>query len=409
MRLLRLTTNPQGYIRTFYGERPSLDHEDYTCQYQTLMSDFYAWADSWTQALMKYGYTVWEPVGNAEVMQKTWAKEHDAPYEASRWLLDITAQQVMYFKPNIIFVNDYNTYTPEFLRNLREACQEIKLILGWCGAPFRYIRQFSEYDIVLTNIPVLKERFRRSGIASEYFPHAFDPRICHNINGANENTLDVSFIGSIYLGQNYHQERERLLKYLIDKVDISIWANFIDNKSSLMAKFPILRNFYAALNASRWCIKDRKIAENIGEIVQVWRKYYTSQTGHIDHKIMRIANEPLYGLKMFSKLSHSKVTLNTHIILSKDFASNMRLFEATGVGACLLTENQKNLPDLFEPDKEVVTYSSNEEAEEKIKYLLANENVRHEIAVAGRNRTLRDHTFDVRSIRLIELINKYIK
>ena len=36
----------------------------------------------------------------------------------------------------------------------------------------------------------------------------------------------------------------------------------------------------------------------------------------------------------------------------------MRLFEATGSGACLVTDWKENLGELFEPDVEVVTYRS---------------------------------------------------
>ena len=48
----------------------------------------------------------------------------------------------------------------------------------------------------------------------------------------------------------------------------------------------------------------------------------------------------------------------------------MRLFEATGAGACLITDRKVNLPAMFEPDVEVVTYSSVEECSEKVRYLL---------------------------------------
>ena len=35
-------------------------------------------------------------------------------------------------------------------------------------------------------------------------------------------------------------------------------------------------------------------------------------------------------------------------------AGNIRMFEITGVGSCLLTENFNNIPQLFDIDKEVV-------------------------------------------------------
>ena len=106
-------------------------------------------------------------------------------------------------------------------------------------------------------------------------------------------------------------------------------------------------------------------------------------------------------------LSDSKITLNTHIDISSEFASNMRLFEATGVGTCLLTERQENLKDIFEPDAEVVTYSCPEEAVEKANYLLTNADERKQIAEAGQQRTIKNHTFEQRAGQIDQMIRKW--
>ncbi len=63
-----------------------------------------------------------------------------------------------------------------------------------------------------------------------------------------------------------------------------------------------------------------------------------------------------------------------------------------GIGTCLLTDDGKNINDLFEPGKEIITYSSVDEAVEKVTYLLDHEDERAEIARAGQKRTLKDHT-----------------
>ena len=86
----------------------------------------------------------------------------------------------------------------------------------------------------------------------------------------------------------------------------------------------------------------------------------------------------------------------------------MRLFEATGMGSLLLTDKKNNLNKLFEIDKEIVTYSCKEEALEKVKYLLENPKKLSEIALAGQERTLKDHTYEIRMKELIEIIKQYI-
>jgi spore maturation protein CgeB len=84
----------------------------------------------------------------------------------------------------------------------------------------------------------------------------------------------------------------------------------------------------------------------------------------------------------------------------------MRLFEATGVGTCLITDWKDNLHDLFEPDREVVTYRSPQECVEKVKWLLEHPQEREAIAQAGQARTLKDHTFDQRAIELDYIIRR---
>ena len=111
---------------------------------------------------------------------------------------------------------------------------------------------------------------------------------------------------------------------------------------------------------------------------------------------------------MYKILSRTKISFNRHIDVSLNNANNMRLFEATGMGSLLLTDKKDNLNQLFEIDKEIVTYSCKEEALEKVKYLLENPHKISEIALAGQARTLKDHSYEVRMKELIEILKKYL-
>ena len=112
---------------------------------------------------------------------------------------------------------------------------------------------------------------------------------------------------------------------------------------------------------------------------------------------------------MYQKLYESSITFNNHIDISSQYASNMRLYEATGVGTCLLTDWTPDLFELFEPDVEVVTYKTVDEAIEKVRYLLVNDNERKEIAAKGQRRTLEKHNFDLRAKQLDQIIQTNIK
>ena len=95
---------------------------------------------------------------------------------------------------------------------------------------------------------------------------------------------------------------------------------------------------------------------------------------------------------MYQVLADSKITFNMHIDKVPDFAANIRLWEATGVGTCLITDWKKNLKDIFEPDMEIVTYKSVEECIEKVVFLLNNDGKRNEIAKAGQKRTIENYS-----------------
>jgi spore maturation protein CgeB len=101
---------------------------------------------------------------------------------------------------------------------------------------------------------------------------------------------------------------------------------------------------------------------------------------------------PVFGTEMYKILQKSDLTFNSHASINKGESANMRLFEATGVGTCLISDYGPNISDMFEPDVEIVTYRSVEECIEKVEYLSSRPEERARIAAAGQKRTLTDHS-----------------
>ena len=125
------------------------------------------------------------------------------------------------------------------------------------------------------------------------------------------------------------------------------------------------------------------------------------------NKLRKTAQPSLYGLDMYNKLSTADSVLNIHIgIAGARYAANIRLFEVTGVGSCLVTDWKENLYELFIPDEEVVTFKTSEECIEKVKWLRDHPDERRKIAEAGQKRTLKDHTYALRVCQLDEIIRK---
>ena len=100
---------------------------------------------------------------------------------------------------------------------------------------------------------------------------------------------------------------------------------------------------------------------------------------------------------MYKILAESKIVINRHGAVADGFSVNFRMFEATGMGALLLTEQGKNTSDLFEPGKEILTYKNTDDAVQVIKNALADPESYQSIALAGQHRTLTEHTYEKRS------------
>ena len=100
---------------------------------------------------------------------------------------------------------------------------------------------------------------------------------------------------------------------------------------------------------------------------------------------------PLYSRDYYDVIRKSKLTLNRHRDELAD-GPNIRVFEATGLGTCLISDRGKEMDKFFVSGKEIVTFSSAQEAVEKIDYFLQHPNERRAIAKAGQDRTLKEHT-----------------
>lgn len=367
------------------------------------MEDARGWSNFWSLALAKLGYETSEVVSNAESMQKAWASENGVTFAEQNWLFDITTAQVEAFKPEVLFVNDYVTYTAEYLRELRTKCPSIKLVIGWCGAPYNDGSVFGEYDLVLSSAPELVQDFLSQGHRCFQLNHAFHPRVLEKLNSNGLPDTDFSFIGSIAKKERYHLERETLLLELVKKTPLQLWMEVGDVSFRQRTEAAARQRAYDLVHWLRRSGRPWALRSGLAQQILRWKQRPAVPVS-VDRRLARTAHAPVFGLDMFSRIQRSRVSLNTHIDLSSNYASNMRLYEVTGVGSCLLTDWKPNLTELFEPDVEVVAYANADECVEKATYLLENEEARKAIAKAGQRRTLRDHTFDRRAEQLDDLI-----
>ena len=82
--------------------------------------------------------------------------------------------------------------------------------------------------------------------------------------------------------------------------------------------------------------------------------------------------------------------------------ANCRLFEACGSGGLVLTELRPGLTDLFQPGRELDTFTSFDELKEKLEWYLADPEHGRLIADGGAERAQSEHTYEHRLAAILE-------
>jgi hypothetical protein len=218
-------------------------------------------------------------------------------------------------------------------------------------------------------------------------------------------TIDFCFIGQIIRSGDFHIYREKLLEEIVSFTNLQIFSS----SGNYMRHGKLLLKARIAISDLLEKIDEKNIKHINKYILKLVYKLKSKFSIPVNRNLIKFLKPAIYGLDMYQTLLESELTLNIHANSSPFYASNMRLFETTGVGTCLLTDWKQNITDLFEPDFEVVTYKSSSECIEKVKWLLANPLEARKIGKDGQNRTLSEHTFDRRSVQLDEIIQAALK
>ena len=100
----------------------------------------------------------------------------------------------------------------------------------------------------------------------------------------------------------------------------------------------------------------------------------------------------------------SKINLNI-TMRPIETGLSLRVWDVLGCGGFLLTNYQAEIPEYFEIGRDLETYESMEELEQKVQYYLTHEEERLEIAINGYEKTARLHTYEIRIAEMIRILN----
>ncbi len=403
MKLLKISKLPTEYVAAFYAAQPGLANKSYAEQKAALDFDACGWADNWSHALTHIGYEVTEIAVNVEPMQRAWAKEHSIPQWQSQYPAQIALIQARSFQPDVLWFNDTDEI---LLAEIKAAIPGLRLVLGWVGSALSAAFHNSRIDLMLSCAQESVDYLRQQGGRAEQLHHAFDPRIIDRLK-LGRKQYDFTFIGQLFRLSQFHLLREQILLELARLTDVTIFSSsarlgyLADVRSAV---FAVIHRVLSTLK--RLGVDQRLLASlpRIGVLANSSQPPFFA----VHPVLRRHLQHDVYGLVMYQVLRDSCISLNIHADSSPLFASNMRLFEATGVGTCLMTDWRDNLAELFVPEVEVVTYRNLDECVEKTRWLLDHPVEREEIARAGQQRVLKDHTFAQRAIVLDEIIRSVV-
>ena len=397
MRLTRVTWLYPAYLRRFYAERRVLAGRGYAEQRAAFALDGFSCGDAWAEALAPMGWSTEDHLFNALPLQRAWARERGVRWPGVGPALAVAEAQVEEARPDVLWIDDCASFDERTVERLRARCAPRCLLVGWAGAPVAGRARLAPYDLVLSNIPEYVRRLREEGLRAEHVHHAFDPRVLERLGAVATGAIPVSFVGQIV--RDMHLERERLLLSLAEVTRPLVFSPSAELRPRLLASSAAK---YVGAMAGR--VLDRfgalALADRGPAVVS---KLLRSRSRHllpVHPRLWRSMRPAVFGLEMYRTLARSAVSLNVHAEHSPESASNMRLFEATGVGSCLLTDWKSNLPDLFRLDEEVIAFRGAQECIEKVRWLLDHPAARAEVARKGQARTLRDHTFARRALAL---------
>jgi spore maturation protein CgeB len=404
VKLLRISCPEPAYLSGFYRDRPGLARAPYSQQLEKLLYDAYPSADSYTNALSALGYECREVISNAPRLMRRWCQENGFAWPGERYDLLVPLEMARQFNPEVVFCGDWARFGGDWVKQLRATCPSVRCVLAWCGVAISTPESLRGFDAVLTCNKILAERMRASGLRVLVLPFAFDPRILQRIKADRPRSIETSFLGQVRRRDGFHSTRAKLLEHVSERVNLEV---FTRDRTPKDWEVHVRQMLYDSSRLLKKCGLSSRLINRI-PLVRNALTYPCRPRTPVEHPLWRRVRPPVYGLRYFQTLHDSWITLNVHPECAESSASNIRLFEATGVGTCLLTDFKEDLPELFDCDREVVTFSSREECLEKLVWLNGSRQRVEQIAQAGQRKTLKVHTFERCAGALDELVRNLV-
>jgi len=372
-KILFLQTNYPTFLNSFYKNNPNWKNLNYKQLMKLWAEEYFGSSNFYSKNLSFYKWRGKEIIANDKNSQFKWAKENkintnrfidnflkfvpgyikNTINTPDRGIFNIFLKQVKKFKPDVIYSHHLGLFSPYQLSKIKE---NTKLLVGQIASPIpKNTNILKRYDLLISSFPHFVKKFKKMGIKSEYLPWCAEENILKKV-GEKKRKYNVSYVGGF---TPHHSKGNKIFNQVSKNVKIDFWGY---GENFLLPTSKIRKNFHG----------------------QAW------------------------GKKMYTIYASSKIVINRHINISNNYANNMRMYEATLMGALLITDEKQNMNEFFKAGKEVITYKNAKDLLYKIRYYLKHNKKRIIIARAGQRRTLKNHTYTIRMKQLDKILRKYL-
>jgi spore maturation protein CgeB len=372
MRFLVVDHMYGAFVDSVYSSTPGLALDSYAAQKRRIDSELFGETQFEVAALKAQGHEAYDHIANIKPLQEAWFRENGLEFPGSRlgvrwrrgfvpwptridyrWIGESLLARVRHLQPDVVHIQAMDSLEPWAIAALRA---ETRLVVGQVATELPSTRTYRDYDFIVSSIPDLVDRFRRDGADAEWLPLAFGLSARDEIGELNRD-IPVSFVGSF---TTRYADRLEIVEAVARAAPLRTWTGDV-------AAIPMDSPIRSTIEGSAW------------------------------------------GRVMYEVLARSLVTVNTHGRIAGEDANNLRLYEATGMGALLVTDARRNMSQLFDVGSEAVTYTDAEDCARIVRYYLDHPAETASIAAAGQRRTLRDHTWARRMARLVELVTPRLR
>lgn len=261
------------------------------------------------------------------------------PDDRPNWLDRQLREACTSFKPDIIFFIHGHTYGDAILNDV--SAKKI----GWWIEPddeaAKLQRMAQPFDLYTSFSAKSVERLREAGIPTAYLCHGVNLRSFYPV-AETPKLYDLSFVG------NWSPWREEVLQKVL-----SVTHN-------------------VALYGPTWTRKTRIPRSLFKQIFK---------------------GEKIQGAQLNTLYNQSKVVLNAQRLQDTN-GLNMRYFEVTAAGACLLTDGVPELGWHFVPNEHLCVYHTPDDLSTTLGRLLADDAWRNTIAHMGYKQVIAHNTYD---------------